>query len=149
MVKVGPYKYRNVTAYIFADDFNVTSYPFLGGLLGNDLLRRFNVILNYEKRDLYLVPNSHYKEPFDYSYTGLGMYMIDGEIKVVDIMPGSPAHDAGFKEGDIIISVSNNFSKNIQTYKNLMQNPCERFKILVYREGGPTMLSMKVKSVLK
>ena len=106
------------------------------------------MILNYEKRDLYLVPNSHYKEPFDYSYTGLGMYMIDGEIKVVDIMPGSPAHDAGFKEGDIIISVSNNFSKNIQTYKNLMQNPGERLKILVYREGGPTMLSMKVKSVL-
>jgi hypothetical protein len=149
MVKVGPYKFRNVPAYVFADDYNVTSYPFLGGLLGNDLLRRFNLILNYEKRDLYLVPNSHFKEPFDYSYTGLGMYLIDGEVKVVDIMPGSPAQEAGFKEGDVIISVSNNFSKNIQTYKNLMQNPGERLKILVYRQEGPTMLSMKVKSVLK
>lgn len=147
MVKVGPYKFRNVPAYIFADDYNVTSYPFLGGLLGNDLLRRFNLILNYEKRDLYLVPNSHFKEPFDYSYTGLGMYMIDGEVKVVDIMPGSPAQDAGFREGDIIISVSNNFSKNIQTYKNLMQNPGDKLKILVYRQEGPTMLSLKVKSV--
>src|SRR6185436_15400492 len=48
--RLGPYKFRKVPAYIFADEYNVTSYPYLGGLIGNDLLRRFNVILNYEKR---------------------------------------------------------------------------------------------------
>lgn len=149
MMKLGPYRFRNVPAYIFEDEYNVTSYPYLGGLIGNDLLRRFNLIINYDRRDLYLMPNSHLREPFDYSYTGLGMYLIDGEIRVVDVMPDSPAELAGFKPGDIIMAIENNFTNNIQAYKTLLQTPGGKLKVLVLREDGPTQLTLKVKSILK
>jgi len=147
-LQVGPYRFKNVPTYIFDDEYNVTQYPSLAGLIGNDLLRRFNLIINYDRRDIYMLPNSHYKEPFDYSYTGLGMYVIDGEIEVVDVMPESPAEQAGFKSGDIIMAVANNFSKNIQTYKNLMQTPGERLRVLVLRKDGPVVLTLKVKNIL-
>ncbi len=39
-LKVGPYKFKNVPAYIFDDEYNVTSYPYVAGLIGNDVLRR-------------------------------------------------------------------------------------------------------------
>lgn len=147
-LQVGPYKFKNVPTYIFDDEYNVTAYPALAGLIGNDLLRRFNLIINYERKDIYMTPNTHYKEAFDYSYTGLGMYVLDGEIQVVDIMPESPAEHAGFKSGDVIMAVANNFSNNIQTYKNLMQTPGEKLKILVLRKEGPVVLTMKVKNIL-
>jgi hypothetical protein len=146
-VKIGPYKFRNVPTYIFDDQYNVTSYPYLGGLIGNDLLRRFNIILNYEKRDIHLLPNSHFKDVFDYSYTGIGMYVIDGEIRIVDIMPGSPAEQAGLKAEDIIMAVENNFSHSIQAYKNMLQSPGQKLKILVMREGEPIIITLKVKSI--
>ena len=146
--KLGPYRFRNVPTYIFDDEYNVTSYPYLGGLIGNDLLRRFNLIINYDRRDIYLLPNSHFKDAFDYSYTGLGMYVIDGEIRVVDVMPGSPAEAGGFKPDDLIMAVENNFSQSIQTYKNLMQVPGQRLKVLVMRDGEPFILTLKVKSIL-
>ncbi|MBC7848451.1 MAG: aspartyl protease family protein [Chitinophagaceae bacterium] len=147
-VKIGPYKFKNVPTYIFDDEFNVTSYPNLGGLIGNDLLRRFNLIINYERRDLYLVPNSHLREPFDYSYTGLGMYVIDGEIRIIDVMEGSPAEEAGFKPGDIVMAIENNFTNNIQAYKTLLQTPGGRLKVLVLRDDGPLLLNLRVKSIL-
>ncbi|QEC41306.1 aspartyl protease family protein [Pseudobacter ginsenosidimutans] len=147
-VKLGPYKFRNVPTYIFEDEFNVTSYPYLGGLIGNDLLRRFNLIINYERRDIYMTPNSHFKDVFDYSYTGLGMYLVDGEIQIVDIMPGSPAEQAGFQPGDIVLAVGNNFTKNIQAYKNLLQSPGDKLKVLVLRDQGPVVLTLKVKNIL-
>jgi hypothetical protein len=147
-VQIGPYRFKNVPTYIFDDEYNVTNYPNLGGLIGNDLLRRFNLIINYEKQHIYMIPNTHYKEGFDYSYTGLGMYMVDGEIEVVDIMPESPAEHAGFKAGDIIMAVGNNFSKNIQAYKNLLQSPGEKLKVLVLRPEGPVILTLKVKNIL-
>ena len=148
-LRIGPYRFKNVPTYIFEDEFNVTSYPYLGGLIGNDLLRRFNLIINYDKRDIYMTPNSHFKDVFDYSYTGLGMYVIDGEIRVVDVMAGSPAEDGGFKPDDVIVAVENNFSQSIQAYKNLMQTPGQKLKILILREGEPHILTLKVKSVLK
>ncbi|WP_315818908.1 aspartyl protease family protein [Paraflavitalea speifideaquila] len=147
-LRLGPYKFRNVPTYIFDDEYNVIQYPSLGGLIGNDLLRRFNLIINYEKSEIHMLPNSHFKDVFDYAYTGLGMYVVEGEILVVDVMPGSPAEQAGFKPDDLIVAVQNNFSKNIQTYKNLMQTPGEKLKILVLREGGPIVLTLKVKNIL-
>jgi len=146
-IRVGPYRFRNVPAYVFDDQYNVTSYPNLGGLVGNDILRRFNVTLNYDRRMIYMVPNSHYRDQFDYSYTGLGLYWMNGEIRVGDVMKESPAEKAGLKEDDILLSVGNNFSNNIQTYKNLLQNTGDKLKLIVNRNGELLQMNLQVKSI--
>ncbi len=146
-LKLGPFRFRNVPTYIFEDEFNVTSYPLLGGLIGNDILRRFNVVLNYPEQQIFIKPNKHYNDSFDYSYTGLGIYVVEGNVTVVDIMKGSPAEKAGLKEGDVFISINNNFSNDIQVYKTLLQNAKARVNMIVLREGKPVSLSMKVQSI--
>jgi len=147
--KLGPYRFRKVPAYIFNDDYNVTSYPYLGGLIGNDLLRRFNLIINYARRDIYLIPNKHFREPFDYAYTGFSFYDMNGIIVITDIMEGSPAAKAGFQVDDIIVAINTNFSNNVQSYKNMLQNTGETFRILINRNGELKMITMKVKSILR
>lgn len=147
-VKLGPYRFRKVPVYIFDDEYNVTSYPVLGGLIGNDIMRRFNLVLNYPEQTIHIKPNSHYNDAFDYSYTGLGMYVVDGMIKVIDIIPGSPADKAGFKADDLIIGVGNNLSNDIQAYKNLMQNTSSRVQVVVRRKGQLYTLKMAIKSIL-
>ena len=146
-LRLGPYHFRKVPTYIFDDQYNVTSYPNLGGLVGNDILRRFNVTLNYDHRVFYLVPNSHYRDLFDYSYTGLGLYWMNGEVRVGDVMKDSPAEKAGFKEDDIVLSVGNNFTNNIQTYKTLLQNTGDKLKLIVNRKGELIQLTLQVKSI--
>jgi predicted metalloprotease with PDZ domain len=148
-VKIGPYRFKKVPVHIFDDYYNVTSYPVLGGLIGNDILRRFNLILNYPEQSIYIRPNTHFADNFDYSYTGLGIYLVDGEIKVVDIMPGSPGDKAGFKEGDVIFSVETNISNNIQTYKNIFQNSIGRMRVVVFRNQQPVVLTINVKDIRK
>lgn len=148
-IKIGNYKFKKVPVHIFEDDYNVTNYPTLGGLIGNDLLRRFNIILNYPDQSIHLKPNNHFNDPFDYSYTGLGIYLIDGQIKVVDIIEGSPGHRAGFKMDDIIFSIENNASNNIQAYKNLFQNSIGKIKVIVLRNGVPVLLNIQVKDIRK
>jgi hypothetical protein len=146
-IKIGPYRFRNVPAYLYKDDYNVTSYPFTGGLLGNDLLRRFNMIFNYPKREIHLSPNNHFNESFDYAYTGLGMYYVDGKIIIEDVIEGSPAAKAGFKEGDEVFAVGTNFSHNIMAYKNILQSPNETIKIVVKREEQIIMLYLHTLSI--
>jgi Aspartyl protease/PDZ domain len=147
-VKLGPYRFRNVPTFLYKDDFNVTSYPFAGGLIGNDLLRRFNMIFNYGQREIHLLPNRHFNDLFDYAYTGLGIYYLDGKILVEDVIPGSPAEKAGFKLGDEIFSVGNNFTHNIQQYKNLLMVPNQRIKVIVVREEELKQLQLKTSSIL-
>lgn len=141
-VKIGPYRFHQVPTYLYNDEYNVTSFPFTGGLIGIDLLRRFNMILNYPKREIHLLPNGHYNEKFDYAYTGLGIYYENGKIVVGDVIEGSPAAKAKLLPGDEIFSVANNLSHNIQTYKNLLQTPNEDIKVIVKREGAYIMLNL-------
>jgi Aspartyl protease/PDZ domain len=146
-VKLGPYRFKKVPVYIFDDVNNVTSYPYMGGLIGNDILRRFNVILNYAKSDIYIMPNTHYNDAFDYSYSGVELYLIDGLILIGDVAKGSPAEAVGLKEGDQVLAVNKNFSQNLNQYKIAMQNPNERVKIIYRRDGVINEVELKVKSI--
>lgn len=147
-VKLGPYRFRNVPSYIFDDENNVTQYPNTCGLLGNDILRRFNVILNYEKGDIYITPNSRYNESFDYSYSGLELYLINGVILAGDVAKGSPAEAAGVKEGDQVLAVNKNFTQNLNQFKLALQVPGEKVKIIIRRDGAIKEIEFKVKSIL-
>ncbi len=148
-IKIGPYKFRNIPVYVFDDVNNVTSYPYMGGLIGNDILRRFNVILNYPRNDIYLVPNSHFNDTFDYSYSGLELYLIEGLIIVGDVAKGSPAEEAGLKEGDEVIAVNRNFSGNLNQYKIALQVPNEKIHLIIRRENELKDFEFKVKSIMQ
>jgi hypothetical protein len=147
-VKLGPYRFRNVPVYIFDDIYNATSYPYLGGLIGNDLLRRFNVVMNYDKRDIHLLPNSHFNDPFDYSYTGLELYYVNGKVLIGDVAEKSPAEKAGLKEGDMVVAIDKNFSQNLQQYKYTLQNLKGRVKIIISRNNQLIEVDLKVKTIL-
>lgn len=147
-VKVGPYKFRKVPTHVFEDPYNVTNYPLLGGLLGNDLLRRFNTTFNYVKQELHIVPNSQFKDFFDYAYTGLAMYYVDGEILIDEVAPGSPADKAGFKKNDYVLSINNDFSKSIQSYRVKLQSVREKLTFLILRDGDIITLNLKPVSIL-
>ncbi|HEX8460218.1 MAG TPA: aspartyl protease family protein, partial [Segetibacter sp.] len=147
-LKIGKYRFKNVPAHIFEDEYKVTSYPQLGGLIGNDLLRRFNLVINYPDGEIHLKPNSSFKERFDYSYSGLGIYLVDGEIVIEDVLEDSPGEKAGLKPGDIILAIDNAFNVGIQGYKDMLQQVGGRFRILVRREGVLEVFTLKVKSFL-
>ena len=146
-VKLGPYRFRSVPVYIFDDENNVTSYPYMGGLIGNDILRRFNVILNYARSDIYITPNTHYGDSFDYSYSGVELYFLQGLIIVGDVAKGSPAEAAGIKEGDEVIAINNNFSQNLNQYKITLQAPNEKVKLILRRDNLMKEIEFKVRSI--
>lgn len=147
-VKIGPYRFRKVPVFIFDDVNNITSYPYMGGLIGNDILRRFNVILNYEKGDFHITPNSHFSDLFDYSYSGVELYLISGQILIGDVAKGSPAEVAGLKEGDEVLAINKDFSQNLNRYKIAMQTPNEKVKIIYRRDNVINEIEFRVKSIL-
>lgn len=147
-VKLGPYRFYNVPTYLYKDDYNVINYPLAGGLIGNELLRRFNMTINYGQREIHLLPNHRFDEQFDYAYTGLGIYKTDGKIVVEDVIKRSPGEKAGFLVGDELVAVGNNVNKNIQQYKNLLLIPHVRTRVIVQRDGKLLTLYIKTGSIL-
>ncbi|MGV3761492.1 aspartyl protease family protein [Parapedobacter sp.] len=146
--RLGPYRFRNVPTMVFEDEFNVTSYPYLGGIIGNQILKRFNLIVNYQRREIHLKPNTLYRQPFEYSYSGMELYYIDGNIVIGSIVKGSPAEAAGLEEGDIVIAIDNNANQNFAQYKKALTSAKKNVHLIIRRDGELTEVQVKLMSLL-
>lgn len=147
-LQIGPYKFRSVPILIFNDEFKITSYPYLTGIIGNDILRRFNIFLNYANREFYLTPNSHFNDFFNYAYSGAELYFLDNKIMVSDVAKKSPAALAGLKEDDIVIGINKYINLNLNQSKEALQTIGEKIKMIVYRNGELLRVEFKIKSIL-
>jgi hypothetical protein len=146
---LGPFHFRQIPTYIFDDSYDVTNYPELSGLIGNDLLRRFNLILNYDRSEIYILPNSSFHQPFDYSYSGISLARLQGRIIVTGVMEESPAERAGLREGDIVLAVNGDTRQDMQHYQSALRTLGPRVKIRVRRsDGKDEELFLKVRSIL-
>jgi predicted aspartyl protease len=80
--------------------------PSADGGIGNQIWRRFDVILDLPHQKLYLRMNAHFGEPFTYVSAGMHLLASGDDYRVVtihEILPGSAADLAGFLPGDVII----------------------------------------------
>lgn len=134
-IKIGPYKFKKVPILQFEDDYKLLNYPVLGGILGNDLLRRFNLVINYPNKEIHLSPNNLFNESFDYSYTGMSVYLINNLVTIEDIIPNSPASKAGLLSGDILIALNGKPVTNLDMYKKIMAVTVGKTKITILRNG--------------
>ena len=79
------------------------------GNLGADLLRRFNIQLNYQDGFMYLKPNSSYKKPFEHDMVGMTVYL-DGQtykrLLIGEVDEASPAEKAGLCPDDEIVGIN-------------------------------------------
>lgn len=84
------------------------------GLLGNDILSRFKVIMDFRNIKMYVKKNKYFKNNFEYDKSGLVVIAGGANAQtftILDVLPNSPAAEAGLLRGDIIVSL-NGFGAN-------------------------------------
>ncbi len=146
-IKVGPYSFRQVPVNLYTDDEQVINYPHVVGLLGNDIMRRFNITLNYAAKEMHIIPNKSFTDDFDYAYTGLSMYSYEGKIIIDDIIENSPAAKANLNNGDEVIGVGSNLSGDIRAYEKLLQKAKESIKIIIKRKDKIQIIEIRPLSI--
>lgn len=81
---------------------------FRNGLVGNQLLSRFNIYLNYSKGLMYLKAYDSKQKPFYLDRSGIVVVAYGAafnEFVVKDIAENSPAEEAGIMSGDVIVKL--------------------------------------------
>lgn len=134
-IRIGPYRFKKIPITIFDDRYNVTNYPHWAGLIGNDLMRRFNIILNYPAGEIHLRPNRFYLDDFDYAYIGMELYLIDGSIRIGFVANNSPAQEAGLQVGDEIVAINKIVSGKLDAYKSELAHASKKVTIIYKRNG--------------
>jgi predicted aspartyl protease len=79
------------------------------GIIGNQILSRFTLILDYPNSIIYFKPLRKFKESFEYDKSGLsigatGTYLND--FRVIHVLENSPGQEAGILQEDRILKIN-------------------------------------------
>ena len=77
------------------------------------------------------------------------MYSLNGMVVIEDVMKDSPGDVAGFKAGDVIVSIDNDFSGKLQNYKNLLEVVGNKPRIVISRSGELSILYLSIIDISK
>lgn len=111
------------------------------GLVGNTLLGRFFIIIDYQKATVWLKPARHFKREFVYDRSGLSIIATGSgfnKLVVQGVLPGSPAAEADIRRGDEVVRVGlvpSSFLSLTDIQRILQKKPGKKIKIVVKRDG--------------
>lgn len=149
-ITLGKFTFDDLTILLSDDKSGVSSYKDYLGILGAKVIQRFNIILDYQKQNLYLKPNAKFSEKFEFPMSTIRMKKKNGNILIDDIEEGSDEYKAGLRKGDIILSMNDQSSKLIQFYKDLLKKEGETIKIKVETKSKEIKtVSFTLKNLLK
>ncbi len=109
-LKFGSYHFDNlITSFQEVDSvWHAKADVHRNGIIGNLILSRFRVIIDYTKHKLYLKAEKSYNKEFQYDKSGIILIAFGKDLSdyyVKDVFPDSPAEKAGIQTGDIIKKV--------------------------------------------
>ncbi|MFY0629261.1 MAG: aspartyl protease family protein [Flavobacteriaceae bacterium] len=130
---IGDFTFKDLAIRISNEESGVSAYDGYLGILGAQIIKRFNIVLDYSTKTLYLKPNSHYGKKFEFPLSGIQLKKSKKGIAIDVLVETSPAFKAGLREGDQILAIDGKTSKQIKVYRDLLK-----------KEGNT--ITLKVKS---
>ncbi|WP_051359830.1 aspartyl protease family protein [Adhaeribacter aquaticus] len=146
-INLGKYALNNVIAS-FPDHSDVGAKVNItdrNGNIGNDILKRFHVIIDYSRSLLTLKPNRNFKQPFEHDMGGLEVIAQGQNFNrffVSRVVPGSPAAEGDIQKGDEIIFLNGSAGHTLDLNRiyNLFRLK-ENFRILlVLKRNGENII---------
>lgn len=114
----------------------------IDGVIGNDILERFTVTLDYRNQQVLLERNSLFEKSFYNDRSGLVLNRgMEGSVIVSIVIPGSPADEAGIMTGDEIVEIDGHKVSELgylEDIQLLFRGPAGTVRTLVTVRGEHT-----------
>ncbi len=144
-MSLGPFEFRNlVTSFQDIEaqsprDNNMKR----NGILGNHMMRRFYIIIDYFNHKAYFRPirKKKYNKSFDYDRSGMTVFAVGAELNeflVKDVSEGTPAALVDIRSGDIIYKIARRRTRGMNlegVNARLQGKPGKKIRIEIEREG--------------
>ena len=151
-IDLGPFSWEKPIVSLSGATRGALADPDYAGNIGNRILERFKCTFDYERRVLYLEPAARFDDEDDFTMTGLQIAKYGDRFQVVQVIDGSPAHEAGIRIGDVVQSVDGQPMSEYQRAE--ISELFERGKtgqkvaFTVAREGGNEDLTVTLRRVI-
>lgn len=124
------------------------------GILGNQILSRFTLIIDYIRGKAYFHPNKEFKRKFSYDKSGLAVAGSGSDLNtftVFYVVPGSPADEAGIQIGDEIKTINNiptTFLSLADVVRKFHRKKGKKIKMKMERDGETFQVNFRLRDLI-
>jgi hypothetical protein len=138
-LNIGDYEISTLPVTMAIAEAGASSWSGPMGILGNGVLKHFNVFIDLQQQMMSLEPNRLYHDQFEVNCSGLELVADDAFQRVIidHVYAGSPAHEAGLEIGDEIVQINGANVSDFQLpqIRSMLNQDGEEIEILIDREG--------------
>lgn len=121
------------------------------GNIGGAILKRFNVIFDYENKKVILEKNDYFNQKDEFDKSGLMILWQDGKFLIQRIYAGSPAEKAKIEPGEEIISLNGEPAAkySLSQLRDLLSGKDgTKIKLQLKKDDKSREVSFKLKSLI-
>ncbi|MGA9185759.1 MAG: PDZ domain-containing protein [Candidatus Acidiferrales bacterium] len=127
--------------------------PAVAGSIGGGYLRRFVVTFDFPHKQIFLAPTINFNDVDDTDMSGLSLVARGGNLKtfvVTDIVPHSPAAEAGVQKGDVVAGVDDEpaADMSLQDLRNVFREVGRKCKLLLDRKGKELTVTLTLRRLI-
>jgi hypothetical protein len=156
-LEMDQYEFNNViSSFQEIDSIILTKRDIVrDGIIGNEILSRFHVIIDYVHEKLYLKPITKLSKEFAFDKSGLLIYALGSELDqyyVKTVYPNTPAELAGIKPGDKILKIGFwpiTFCDLQKIIKKLQGKEGKTISMKLLRNGEEIKVKFKLKNLFE
>jgi hypothetical protein len=107
--KIGKFTIDNPVTMFSQDTKGALADDAIQGNVGEQIMSRFKILLDYDRSRIILEPNARFKEPMEQASSGLKILGEGKDYKtfrVKEVLEDSPGTEAGLQTNDIIIGIN-------------------------------------------
>jgi hypothetical protein len=150
---IGPYRWPDpMVSASHASEGAFASEEFAGNI-GNRILERFRVTLDYDGRRVWLEPGGRYRERDSFTRAGVLLVRENGRVEARSVLPRSPAARAGLREGDEVTSVDGRALAqwSLRELEELFERGANgrRVALGALQGGAPVTLTLTLREMLR
>lgn len=148
-MNISGYELSEMIISIAHDEDGVSSYENYLGILGAEIISKFDMILDYSSSTLYLKPNKTFNKPFEFPLSGIGLKKVNGNIIIDRVEKTCSAYIKGIRKGDKLISINKDSLGDITVYRDLLKKENDKVCLTIINSEGKTKkIKFKLKRLL-
>jgi len=123
----------------------------IDGNIGGGILKRFTVIFDYPNKQMFLEPNANFSYEDDFDMAGLWLTKEGDTTRVDFVIKDSPADKAGIKEGNLVVKINGQSTKDLllrDIRKMLQADQGKKISLIINSEGKEKNIKLKLKKLV-
>jgi len=151
--EIGGFTIENPVFVLSTAERGIGAFQGISGIIGNDILQRFTVTLDYRRQRINLEKNRFFDNPAAKDRSGIVLERdASNRVLIHRIVPGSPADEAGLVPGDILLSVDHRDVASFDSMDDILKSFRVREEIEIdigiEREGERLHVSLTLRDYL-